>query len=76
MRKAAMLKHSLIAISGLTLGALGVIATQSHSTTTQPEVSPVSEEGGMVSAYTVENNRIGLYRGKQPQRPVDQALFQ
>ena len=59
-----MLKHSLIAISGLTLGALGVIATQSHSTTTQPEVSPVSEEGGIVSAYTVENNRKGQLIGR------------
>ena len=53
-----MLKHSLIAVSGLTL-ALGVIATQSHSTTTQPEASPVYEEGGIISAYTVENNRKG-----------------
>ena len=53
-----MLKHSLIAVSGLTLGALGVIASQSHSTTTQPE-SPAYEEGGFVSAYTVENNRKG-----------------
>ena len=53
-----MLKHSLIAVSGLTL-ALGVIATQSHATTTQPEASPVSEEGGIVSVYTVENNRKG-----------------
>ena len=65
-----MLKHSLIAISGLTLGALGVIAAQSHSTTTQPEVSPVSEEGGIVSAYTVENNRkgqlIGRFVNKKP----------
>ncbi len=65
-----MLKHSLIAVSGLTLGALGVIATQSHSTTTQPEVSPVSEEGGIVSVYTVENNRkgqlIGRFVNKEP----------
>ena len=59
-----MLKHSLIAVSGLTLGALGVIATQSHSTTTQPEVSPVYEEGGIVSAYTVENNRKGQLIGR------------
>ena len=64
-----MLKHSLIAVSGLTL-ALGVIATQSHSTTTQPEVSPVYEEGGIVSVYTVENNRkgqlIGRFVNKEP----------
>ncbi len=53
-----MLKHSLIAVSGLTL-ALGVIATNSLSTTTQPEASPVYEEGGIVSVYTVENNRKG-----------------
>ena len=58
-----MLKHSLIAVSGLTL-ALGVIATQSHSTTTQPEVSPVYEEGGIVSVYTVENNRKGQLIGR------------
>ena len=58
-----MLKHSLIAVSGLTL-ALGVIATQSHSTTTQPEASPVYEEGGIVSVYTVEKNRKGQLIGR------------
>lgn len=71
-----MLKQIVIAGSCLTLGALGTLVSQSHSTTTTPAVSPIYEEGGMVSAYTLDNNRKGQLIGRFfSKKPLSQSYY-
>lgn len=71
-----LVKESFFAVSFLSTGVLVALAPQSNSATSKPEVAvPVYEEGSVVTAYAIDQNRKGQAIGRFMRKEPDLSML-